>query len=91
MTAATGRPLIAVWLGLLLLLAAGWPLVKTGITDQGNESSRFAAIESMVDRHTTAIDGSSFAPLRQATRSGISPAAATSFGAASPTAYNLLR
>ena len=60
MTAATGRPLIAVWLGLLLLLAAGWPLVKTGITDQGNESSRFAAIESMVDRHTTAIDGSSF-------------------------------
>ena len=51
----------ALALGTVILLAAGWPpVIKDTITDQGNESSRFAAIESIVERHTTAIDDSVF-------------------------------
>ncbi len=50
----------ALVLGAMILLATLLPPVKTAITDSGNESSRFAMIESLVERRTAAIDASSF-------------------------------
>ena len=51
-------PILALLLGIQLLLVL--PLVQLRVTGSGNEASRFATVERLLDAHTFAIDRSPF-------------------------------